>query len=106
MENAIDDNKVASLKNVFIEPKLINESITLKDKLKTWRNSPNKNDTEYSYANASVFLLYGKAGVGKSSFTSHIIFENILGDKCHAIALRKCADKLNHKNAWQSVKEI
>lgn len=106
MENAIDDNKVASLKNVFIEPKLINDCITLKDKLKTWRNSPNKNDTEYSYANASVFLLYGKAGVGKSSFTSHIIFENILGDKCHAIALRKCADKLNHKNAWQSVKEI
>ena len=108
MEKAVGDNKAASLKDVFIKPSLENEYITLEDKLKTWRNSPNKKDKDnkYTYANAPVFLLYGKAGVGKSSFTSHIIFENILGDKCHAVALRKYADKLNHKNSWQSVKEI
>ncbi len=106
MENEVGDSKTATLKNVFIKPSLENDRITLEEKLKTWRNSSNINADEYTYANSSVFLLYGKAGVGKSSFTSYIISENILGDKCHAVALRKYADKLNHKRAWESVKEI
>lgn len=106
MESAVGDNKAVSLKNVFIEPNLENDSITLEEKLKTWRNSSNINTYEYPYADSSVFLLYGKAGVGKSSFTSYIISENILGEKCHAAILRKYADKLDHRNAWESVKEI
>ena len=106
MENEVGDSKAATLKNVFIKPSLENDRITLEEKLKTWRNSSNINTDKYTYANSSVFLLYGKAGVGKSSFTSYIISENILGDKCHAVALRKYADKLNHKRAWESVKEI
>ncbi len=102
MENEVGDSKAATLKNVFIKPSLENDRITLEKKLKTWR----VNADEYTYAKSSVFLLYGKAGVGKSSFTSYIISEKILGDKCHAVALRKYADKLNHKKAWESVKEI
>lgn len=101
MEYAFNDDEQASLESIFIEPILESDGTTLLKTLKEWSLS-----TSCKYTQKPIFLLYGKAGVGKSSVTSHIISKTILGKNCHAAMLRKYADKLSYKNAWESVKNI
>ena len=100
--NINDDDYVANLESVYVEPKCTGSSL-LSDKLKSWRNQ----SKEKLNKRTKVLLLYGKAGIGKSSLTSYIIAEKILGEECHALVLRKNENinLLNHRNAWESVKQ-
>lgn len=105
MEDYTHDDYIANLKSVYVEPKIENSQQSLKEKLKNWIKQPDLNSNKRIDAKAKVFLLYGKAGVGKSSLTANIITTEFLGENCHSIALRKHMDTLNHIKAWQSVKD-
>ena len=105
MKEYTGDDYIATLKSVYIEPRLEDEHQLLKEKLKGWNQKPDRQSYKRTDANAKIFLLYGKAGVGKSSFTSNAIATNLFGSNCHAIALRKHMNKLNHVKAWESVKD-
>ncbi len=100
--NINDDDYVANLESVYVEPKCTGSSL-LSDKLKSWRNQ----SKEKLNKRTKVLLLYGKAGIGKSSLTSYIITEKILGEECHSLVLRKNENinLLNHRKAWESVKQ-
>lgn len=99
------DDYIAKLKRVYVEPKIESNKQSLKDKLENWNQQSDLDSDIHTDADAKVFLLYGKAGVGKSSLTANIIATEFLGKNCHAIALRKHIDKLSHVKAWQSVKD-
>jgi len=100
--NINDDDYAANLESVYVEPKCTGSS-PLSNKLKSWRNQ----SKEILSRHTKVLLLYGKAGIGKSSLTSYIIEKKILGEECHALVLRKNenVNLLNHRNAWESVKQ-
>ncbi len=100
--NFSGDDNVANLESVYVEPQCTGSSL-LSDKLKSWRNQ----SKEKLNKRTKVLLLYGKAGMGKSSLTSYIIVKKILGEECHALVLRKNENinLLNHRNAWESVKQ-
>lgn len=105
LEEYTHDDYIANLQSVYVEPKIEGSNQSLKEKLKNWIRQPDLNSHKRTDAKAKIFLLYGKAGVGKSSLTANIIATKFLGENCHAIALRKHTDILNHVKAWQSVKD-
>lgn len=108
------NDKNALLSDTFVEPMLYyrNKSCVLKNVITTWANDF---DNRSKGTSAKIFLLYGKAGGGKTSLVSHIIDKNILGENCHTIALRSCINVFSEENMynengsrksmWQLVKE-
>ena len=102
---ANSENK-ARLNSVFVLPELHYDgnNCNLEEVLYNWRFNAGK---EEELHDAKIFLLYGKAGDGKTSLVSHILAKNILGEKCHAIALRNHLDTLaaENENKWELLKE-
>lgn len=100
------ENNVATLENVFVVPKLKESIKTVDIKLKSWANSETSR-----MIRKKIFLLYAKAGEGKTSLTSHILAKKIFGDKpCHALRLRRHIETLiddykSYSNAWKAVKK-
>ena len=91
LESDIDDTNMATLKNVYIEPHIDFHF----GNLKRW--------SENSYSR--ILLLYGKAGIGKTSYTSWLSFNNGFTQECHILELRKCINKLDSSNSWESIKK-
>lgn len=102
---ANSENK-ARLNSVFVLPELHYDgnNCNLEETLYNWRFNKGKDD---DLIDAKIFLLYGKAGDGKTSLVSRILAKNILGEKCHAIALRNHLDTLaaENENKWELLKE-
>ncbi len=100
----------ARLKSVFVLPELHYDgnNCNLEEVLYNWRFNAGE---EEELHDAKIFLLYGKAGDGKTSLVSHILAKNILGEKCHAIALRNHLDTLaplasgEEPNYWRLLKD-
>ncbi len=99
-------DNIALLEDAFVEPMLSyrDNLCSVIDTLKAWAANT---DRRKRGMNAKIFLLYGKAGDGKTSLVSHILAKNILGEKCHAIALRNHLDTLaaENENKWELLKE-
>lgn len=95
------------LNDVYVSP-IIKEDdadIDLYTQLNEWRKKPGQT-REYTDADAQVLLLYGKAGIGKSSLVSKLISDNFFHDTAHAVLLNKKADLMNHNDPWGSIKKI
>ncbi len=108
LEDEMPENEdLCSLNNVFVEPVLMgNSALSLEKKLEIWSADYDKKSSKRSDAMYSVFLLYGKAGVGKSSYTAKLIYSQPFGKNWLALELRSCADKLKSAGAWNSVKAV
>ncbi len=108
LEEEMPENEdLCSLNNVFVEPVLMHDTTSsLNAKLKKWSADYDKKSGERSDAMYSVFLLYGKAGVGKSSYTAKLIYSQPFGKNWLALELRSCADRLKSADAWNSVKAV
>ncbi len=109
-EYKANGEKKARLNSVFVLPELNYDgnNCNLEKTLYNWRfNTGEDEDLD----DAKIFLLYGKAGDGKTSLVSHILAKNILGEKCHAIALRNHLDTLapeasgKEPNYWRILKD-
>ena len=103
-------DNIALLEDAFVEPMLSyrDNLCSVIDTLKSWAANT---DRRKRRMNAKIYLLYGKAGDGKTSLVSHILAKNILGEKCHAIALRNHLDTLapeadgEEPNYWRLLKD-
>lgn len=91
LESDIRDGKKAALRDVYIEPHIKFDY----DSLKQWAE----------LRDSRVLVLYGKAGIGKSSFTSWLCYNNYFIQGCHILELRSCIDKLDSQKPWDSIKE-
>ena len=106
-EEMPEDEGICSLNNVFVEPVMTgNPALSLEKKLESWSADYDRTSSSRSDARYPVFLLYGKAGVGKSSYTAKIIYKNLFGKKWLSLELRSCAGQLKSDTAWESVKAI
>lgn len=90
LESDIHDGKKAALCDVYVEPHIKFNY----DSLKQW----------VELRDSRILLLYGKAGIGKSSFTSWLSNNNYFTQGCHILELRRCIDKLDSKKPWDSIK--
>ncbi len=107
LEKEMPEKKFCSLNNVFVEPVLTEDKDSgLEEKLQNWVSDYDESSGEWNDAMYSVFLLYGKAGVGKSSYTAKLIEKQLFGKNWLALELRSCADRLKSADAWESVKAI
>lgn len=93
LESYIDDGKKASLKNVYIEPHIKFNISNYKD-IKRWAEN----------RESRILLLYGKAGIGKTSFTSWLSLNNVFKQEYHILELRKYISILDSNNPWESIK--
>lgn len=95
------------LNDVYVSP-IIKEKdadIDLYTQLNEWRKKPGST-REYTDADAKILLLYGKAGIGKSSLVAKLISEDYFQGAAHAIILNNKAQLLNHDDPWGSIKRI
>lgn len=93
LEKELEDYKKATLQNTYIRPFIKSDSFINFD-LEKWVQD----------RDSRVLLLYGKAGVGKTSFVSWLVFEHYFNVKCHILELRKYTKILNSTNPWKSIK--
>ncbi len=95
------------LSDVYVSPiiKGKDTDIDLYTQLNEWRKKPDPT-REYTDADAPVLLLYGKAGIGKSSLVAKLISDNFFQGAAHAIILNKKAELLDHEDPWGSIKRI
>ena len=108
LEEEMPENEgICSLSSVFVEPVLTrNPALTLERKLEGWSTDYDRTSGKRSDAMYSVFLLYGKAGVGKSNYIAKLINTQPFGKNWLALELRSCANRLKSADAWESVKVI
>ncbi len=106
-----EDSKSARLHKVFVEPALCSQRWgTLQDMLLDWMGEPDEDSDEDAIADYSILLLYGKAGIGKSSYTSRIISavdangNKVFGDCWLALELRQHHLVFHAQHAWESIK--
>ncbi len=95
------------LSDVYVSPIIKGNDVNtdLDNQLKEWNKKSSKT-REYTDADAPVLLLYGKAGIGKSSLVAKLISDNFFNDAAHAIILNKKAELLDHEDPWGSIKRI
>ena len=103
----LERERYISLKSVYVDP-VSYDQCSIFETIISWINNepidPRGNFTESA---AKLMLIYGAAGVGKSSLVSKIVSENILGmGRTIAIALRKYIDKVSSDYPWEAVKNI
>ncbi len=91
LESDIDDGKKATLADVYIEPHIEFDFNNLKE----WAEN----------RDSRILLLYGKAGIGKTSYTSWLSLNNDFLHGCNILELRKCIQILDSKNPWESIKK-
>lgn len=95
------------LNDVYVSP-IIKEKdadIDLYTQLNEWRKKPGRT-RKYTDADAKILLLYGKAGIGKSSLVAKLISEDYFQGAAHAAILNNKAQLLNHDDPWGSIKRI
>ena len=97
LENEEEDENVLSLADMYISPSIKGKDIKASECVKKWYNTKTK----------PCLLLYGNAGVGKSSFVSKILADangkaekskvefDFDSSKVMAVALRNHTDKIN-----------
>ncbi len=97
LENEEEDENVLSLADMYISPSIKGKDIKASECVKKWYNTKTK----------PCLLLYGNAGVGKSSFVSKILADAygitekdkaefaFDSSKVMAVALRNYTDKIN-----------
>lgn len=88
LESDIDDDTKATLADVYIEPHITCD-------LKKWAEN----------RDSRILLLYGKAGIGKTSYTSWLSLNNNFPQDCHILELRQCIHILDSNNPWESIKK-
>lgn len=95
------------LSDVYVSPIIEGNDVNtdLDNQLKEWNKKSSKT-REYTDADAPVLLLYGKAGIGKSSLVAKLISDNCFQGTAHAIILNKKAQLLDHDDPWESIKKI
>lgn len=95
------------LSNVYVSPIIEGNDVNtdLDNQLKEWNKKSSKT-REYTDADAPVLLLYGKAGIGKSSLVAKLISDNFFNDAAHAIILNKKAELFDYEDPWGSIKRI
>jgi len=110
LESEMDDGSLASLQQVYVHPQIEDSSQPIQKVLKEWCNANNPSST-LAADQKRVFLLYGKAGIGKSSLTAYIIThkDEFFPDRpVHAIALRNHVQTISNgdsnQSAWDKVK--
>ena len=91
LESDIDDGQKATLADVYIEPHIKFDF----DNLKQWAEN----------RESRILLLYGKAGIGKTSYTSWLSLHSDFTQECHILELRKYIDILDSINPWESIKK-
>lgn len=91
LESEIDDGKKVSLASFHSEPHI---KFNYKS-LKQWVEN----------RDSRLLLLYGKAGIGKTSYTSWLSLNKDFSQECHILELRKCIRILDNKNPWESIKK-
>lgn len=94
LEAELDDNKKATLKDTYVKPRIASDEYYNFD-LEKWIQD----------RDSRILLLYGKAGIGKTSFVSWLAFEHWLKRECHILKLRDYIGILNSSDPWESVKE-
>ena len=95
LEAEVDDNKKAALKDVYIIPNIKTNNLNTEFDLQKWMQD----------CDSRIVLLYGKAGIGKTSLLSWIAFTNSFKQECHILELRKYSQNINIKNPWVSIKK-
>ena len=90
LEADIDDDKKATLEDVYIKPHI---KLSFRN-MKQWAEN----------RDSRILLLYGKAGIGKTSYTSWLSLHSDFTQECHILELRKYIDILDSKNSWKSIK--
>ena len=88
LESDIDDDTKATLADVYIEPHITCD-------LKKWAEN----------RDSRILLLYGKAGIGKTSYTCWLSLYNNFKQDCHILELRKHIHILDSNNPWESIKK-
>ena len=88
LESDIDDDRKATLADVYIEPHITCD-------LKQWAEN----------RDSRILLLYGKAGIGKTSYTYWLSLNNNFTQDCHILELRQCIHILDSNNPWESIKK-
>lgn len=88
LEAEVDDNKKAALKDVYIIPNIKTNNLNTEFDLQKWMQD----------CDSRIVLLYGKAGIGKTSLLSWIAFTNSFKQECHILELRKYSQNINIKN--------
>lgn len=88
LETDIDDDRKATLADVYIEPHITCD-------LKQWAEN----------RDSRILLLYGKAGIGKTSYTYWLSLNNNFTQDCHILELRQCIHILDSNNPWESIKK-
>lgn len=94
LEAELDDNKKATLKDTYVKPRIASDKYNNFD-LEKWVQD----------RDSRILLLYGKAGIGKTSFVSWLAFEYWLMYECHILKLRDYIGILDSSNPWESVKK-
>lgn len=90
LESRFDDNQ-ATLKDVYIKPSLSDLNFDFSN----WLNG----------RNSRILLLYGKAGIGKTSFIAWSVYTNSFNKEYNILALRNYISILDSENAWESIKK-
>lgn len=88
LEESFKDENKAVLKDVYVSPKIDCDFCD-------WLSN------RYS----RILLLYGKAGIGKTSFISWAICKNYFNFKCHTLELRSHINEISSNRAWESLKK-
>ena len=91
LESDINDGKKASLDKIYIEPHIEFTFTSIKE----WVED----------RDSRILLLYGKAGIGKTSFTSWLSLNNDFDRECHIFELRNFISALDSNNPWESIKK-
>lgn len=94
-ENLLEDDKKATLRNTYVKPCIKPQNGSYGFNLKKWVQDKD----------SRILLLYGKAGIGKTSLVSRFALGNRLNPIYHILKLRKYTDKLNSSDSWKSIKE-
>ena len=91
LESDLDDDRKATLADVYIKPHI---KLDFCD-LKRWAEN----------RDSRILLVYGKAGIGKTSYLSWLSLNNNFTQDCHILELRQCIHILNSNNPWKSIKK-
>ena len=103
----LDQDQYISLKSIFIDP-LSEDNHPIFETILSWMGGDLlTSEGMFTESASKLMLLYGAAGVGKSSLVAKIIAENILGEKRGiALALRKHIDCISSEDPWHSIMSI
>ena len=96
-------DKYIFLKDVYVSPSISSNGISLEDKLYEWAFGKDDNNMVSA---APIYILYGKAGVGKSSLIAHLLEKKFFGELANALVLRNYKDRISSENPWTDILSI